>query len=486
MPADPIAQNSSASDNPPDTPATRQAAIDTALANAEKARADAEKARADAEKAAADARSAKAKADGDERNAAQAGSALGRQKRDAVARQKIAEAEKAAAAAQADQMAALIPDLGDVERGKLDTEKAEIPLFAGAVAGRALDYAAGKLVEALSKPLGEPARVLVTSDAELAASHAAYLDVLNGLEQLNAAARGLLGDLEPPEVGAEPPEDAAAKQELAALPLVQAAVAALPGALSLLSAHRAIATSAATVDDLAAAAATAGRLREDKPAITIVHDNVRLLSNGVVHARLTTLSEHRQKLVGSKLSFGDLKSRKSEELSVAQGRVKDVEAVLERDPADQAAKNALPDRRAEAAGLEREVAEAAIRIGLIDGTIAAIDKFLTSLTTVPKGGTRSPLTLAALREDLRDGKDPFTHVLLVKGNGGSTSQVIDDKPLWAADRFAVVGTAGITYMLIDTATSNVLAAGNASGAADVSGKVTTEFADVKFKQFKLE
>jgi hypothetical protein len=66
----------------------------------------------------------------------------------------------------------------------------------------------------------------------------------------------------------------------------------------------------------------------------------------------------------------------------------------------------------------------------------------------------------------------FTHILLVKGNGGSTTQVNDDRALWMADRFASVGTARITYMLIETTSSAVLVAGDESGAAKASGKLS--------------
>jgi hypothetical protein len=467
----------------PDTAETRQAAIDTARANADKARFDALKAEADAEKAAADARSAAAKASTDERDAAQAESALGQKQRDAASRQKIAEAEKAASTAQAERIATYLPDLSKVKRGKLDLEKAELPLFAGALENRALTEAAIEVATSVKtvEELTEDSRILVTSDAELAASHAAYLEVMGGLDQIDTAATGLLAELAAPGEAVPEHEEAEPKVRAEFAPvaaIAQAVATVLPGALSLFSAHRAVATSETTVEDLEAAAAVAGQLVGWKP--TIVHDGFRLLVDGPLRRKLEQLNTHRQNLVSRQLAFGDEKARVTEDLALAKAELEAAKADLKESPKDQAAKQQVRTSTGDVADAERKLAHAELRLGLVVSAIEAIDAFSNSLTEVPEGAVRSPLTLATMREHLQAAPEwkqdtkpsHFTHILLVKGNGGSTTQVIDDRALWMADRFASVGTARITYMLIESTSSAVLAAGDASGAAKASGKLS--------------
>lgn len=463
------------------------------------------KAEADAEKADADARSAAAKARSDERDAAQAESALGQKQRDAASRQKIAEADKATSTAQADRIATYLPDLGKIERGKLDLEKVERPLFAAALENRALNEAAiGVATSIKTVGLTKTDRVLVTSDAELAASHAAHLEVMGALDQIDTAATRLLADLAVPgEADQEQEEDgekAEPEVELEVLPIgaiAQAVATVLPGALSLFAAHRAVATSETTVEDLEAAAATAGALlaahatepeQATSESPTIVHDGFRLLADGPLRQKLVQLNTHRQDLVSRQLALGDEKARLTKDLALAKAKLEAAKADFKASPDDQAAKNQVETSTDDVADTERKLAQAELRLGLVMSAIEAIDAFSNSLTEVPNGAVRSPLTLATMREHLQPrakpkgvqrGTEPatpahFTHILLVKGNGGSTTQVIDDRALWMADRFASVGTARITYMLIETMSSAVLAAGDASGAAKASGKLSTK------------
>jgi len=233
-----------------------------------------------------------------------------------------------------------------------------------------------------------------------------------------------------------------------------------------------------------------------------VHDTFRLSGGGVLVARLKTISGHRRDLVGKQLGLGDTKARKAEELALAKDRVENAQAAIKEDATDQGAMNDLETANDDVARLDRELEQIELRLALIASTIKAIDDFTSSLTAVPEGGSRSPLTLAALRAGLRppapgavaEGRqqssataipEHFTHVLLVKGNAGSTSQVIDDRAFWVADRFAVVGTAGITYMMIETATNAVLAAGEISGGATASGKIAGAFKNVRVRPVKL-
>jgi hypothetical protein len=132
-----------------------------------------------------------------------------------------------------------------------------------------------------------------------------------------------------------------------------------------------------------------------------------------------------------------------------------------------------------------------VKLSLAESLQTSVDAFITALTTIPEGAKRSPLEIAAWREGLRDvrfsedASDPapstqqpdpgFTHVLLVKGNTGSVQQTLDDKPLWFKDRYSVVATASITYMLIQTDDGQMLAAGIESGSATGTGKIGNDF-----------
>jgi hypothetical protein len=229
-------------------------------------------------------------------------------------------------------------------------------------------------------------------------------------------------------------------------PLVGAAAQAIPGVISLLSAHRKVSSKALTVENLAAAASTAGALRTKSRIATVVHDDFRLLPHGEVYARVVALTDERKELVACKLE--------------------------------------LEQHRSAVAGHEKTISDANTRIGLIDAVVAAIDQFASALRTIPAGGTRSPLATAALREQLHstpaaNGKgkpiDPhFSHVLLVKANPGSAQQVVEDR-LLRKDKFTVVAIVNVSYVLIATSDSHVLAAGNASAMATGQGTIGTSF-----------
>jgi len=340
----------------------------------------------------------------------------------AEARKAATDADAAAADAQQRAVAAYIPDLSRVDRGTLDL-KGDQPLLAGVVTQLALDAAARKVVERVRGQLDGAACVLITSDRELAAADAVYAEVVSGIDELSASASALASQLE-----AKP----APTLELLMLPAVtagaQVAAAALPAVVSLFSAHRTVTTASATIDDLAAAAAVAGHLLLGEPKPVLVHDDIRLVPPGPVHEKLQALSGERQRLVAARLRLSDRKD---------------------------------------------DAATAAIAV--IDATVAAIDAFLGAIHTVPSGATRSPLTLAALHARLHAAPGsqppPFTHVLFVRGMGGSTQQAIDDRPLWFNDRFTVLGSAAVTYLLLEVATSAIVVGDTATGTAEVHGKI---------------
>ena len=71
-----------------------------------------------------------------------------------------------------------------------------------------------------------------------------------------------------------------------------------------------------------------------------------------------------------------------------------------------------------------------------DAAVQSIDAFITSVTAVPTGGTRSPLMTAMLRDELHTGGNSSKHyVLVVKSQGGAAQGVTDDRPLWFKDKF---------------------------------------------------
>lgn len=177
------------------------------------------KAQAEAAKAAADARTAEAQAKKAEREEVEASGAAAVNQRAAEAAKATVEAEKATAVARQDQIAALIPKFGDIKTGSLEL-KAEQPLFGGVLAGRALKHAAALAAADLQLPAD--ARILVTSESDLATADAAYRNVSTGLEELVKYADLLLADTDP------------SKPRKQSFTAVAGAVAgALPGLLSL-------------------------------------------------------------------------------------------------------------------------------------------------------------------------------------------------------------------------------------------------------------
>lgn len=65
----------------------------------------------------------------------------------------------------------------------------------------------------------------------------------------------------------------------------------------------------------------------------------------------------------------------------------------------------------------------------------------------------------------------FTHLLLVKGVNGSVIQDLEDRPLWAKDRFAVVATASIAFLLLDAVDSHIIGGARWAPASWAQGKI---------------
>jgi hypothetical protein len=105
----------------------------------------------------------------------------------------------------------------------------------------------------------------------------------------------------------------------------------------------------------------------------------------------------------------------------------------------------------------------------IDQLLVAIDQFIGVLTAVPEGANRSMLTTAVLREGLH--AEPPTFALLVKASGTASTQLVDDRPLMFKDRFSVLTTTSVTYLLVRPGDGRLLAAGTATGSATLRGRI---------------
>lgn len=395
---------------------------------------DSEKLRIEREKLQAEANSAQTKAAKEAREEREAAEPSAAAEREALRRQKVAEAEKAIATAQREQIAALVPDFKDVGRGTLE-DKSGKPMFDVVLGQRALANAArnaATVVRACLDRVEGDKRVLVTDDAELAGSDAAYQDVHASLKQLTTAAQEALAepDTSPGE------SEASAQGEALAPPLaaMSAVAGAIPALLGVFSARRTLTGGEVAKNDLAASAAVAGAILAIKgPAPALVHDDVRLLDEegdtATKHAALVTL---RRQLGTQQVELEGQKANT---------------------PASEKAALKL----------------LGLRLSRIATASSAIDQFTASVVAVPEGANRSPLSIAAARDQLHNGH--FTHVLLVKAEGGSVHQSLDDKPFLFGDRVSIMAAASITWMLIDSTTSAILGADTAGGSATAHGKL---------------
>lgn len=352
----------------------------------------------------------------------------------AAAARRAATAESEAAAARQKQIAALIPDFSKVERGELKLEKDGQPTAGTGVAGRAVKAAA----EAIKREMwggrfDNDWKLLVTSDAELAASDAAFLSVDAGLDRLTSLSAQVLESTAPSETE---PEGAFAPQPEAfgaLLPVVGALAQAVPGILSLLQTNRTVTTGEIEIDDLTAAAAVAGVMKGESQQRTVFHDSFRVLPAGRLYEKVNALRDAREKLIERKVTL-------------------DARTPPDGDPE---------------AGSDLQAS-----IALVASVGDSIDEFLKVLTAVPEGGTTSPVAAAALRQGLHDGS--ISHVLLVKSQSASAIQVLGENA-FRKDPVAVLAAATITWMLIEATSGQLLDAGVSSGTAQATGKIGNAF-----------
>jgi hypothetical protein len=447
--------------------------------------ADERVATANAEKAEAEARSASAAAEKAEYEVQQLKSAASDEKRQAEIKKLQADADRAASEARQAQIGKYIPDFSKIERGET-TVAGDKPLFSSVLTHRALTKAVEQLAEVLVQSLvhGEP--VLITDDPDLATSDAAYLEVKAGLEQLQTAAAALLDEAKPTDVGDEDFRKGVLRMLVPAaaslVPAVgQAVAAAVPPLVSLFSAQRSVNTSSVTAQSAVTIALVAGALTKKGRVVRI--DDFRLVPDGQIFELEKDVRQSRTELIRKKIGLEQDRVLNDTLRVSEQGRIdqltKQIDAVTAPDDPNLARweqeREGARRVRDEAAALAKT---ASIRTGLIDALTTSIDGFLAAAHKVPEGGSRSPIVLASLREELRApaGNVPdMPRILYLTAASGSAEQLFNDRPLILKDWFHTMASVSLSYWLIDSVTSNVLTAGVAMGSVEMKVQAGDRF-----------
>jgi hypothetical protein len=407
----------------------------------------------------------------------------------AAARTAEATARSAEATADADTVVArlalaksFVPDLSAVKPSTLDV-KPSTPSFGSLLTFAALTKIAGRVAEEVHAALPRPedvSAVLVTSDLDLATADATYVEVDTGLVHVLEATRQLLHDLEHPQEPAtddkrpldltrRPPGKAvgaiagavtglaaAAIAGGPAAPLVlagEAVAAALPGLLSLLGTDRTLLAGTIDASDTATTAAVAGALKKGHASLVVVHDDFRLLPDQGLLLRANELAAGRVQLTTWELTLTNAKSAADRQLAELQ-----------------AAKP--PDAGKIAAAAEAST-RAAAGLLLVKTLGTTIDAFTAAIHAVPAGAKRSSFATAVLHGDLHGEKRRFSHVVFAKANAGETDEEISHRRLefWKDNTFSSVADITVTYLLLETARSSIVAAGNVTGAVHAHGNV---------------
>lgn len=351
-------------------------------------------------------------------------SPLAKQAREAARRQAIAEADKAVSDAQRAQISALVPDFSMIEKGET-TVKGEQAVFGNLLVQKAMEKAAAKVSAKVAEKFINHGNksVLITTEADLASTDAIYLEVVTGLDTFIEDANKLL-------TPSEDELDSSNYESLDAGPLLGSIASAVPGLLSLFSTNRTLSSFTTTVDTKAAVAGVASTLVADH-SIKVQLDDFRTTSlGGSVVNKEKELKDARINLIKHKL---------------------DIEIGLTQADKDQ---NVALDQ--------------------ISDLIKRIDAFIISLHTIPSGGKRSPFGIAILRQHLHvseNGNIEFPMILFIEASAGTVDQLINNKPLLFNDNFHLIGSVAITYWLMDTKTSNVMASGVESDIYELYGKI---------------
>ena len=397
--------------------------------------------------------------------------------RKAAAEASAKEAEIATSAAEARQAQwkGLIPDLSSVDRGELKAPD-DKALVATILAYTAMRSAAAAVAKNLT-PLPPDACVLVTSDPDLATDSATYREVKSAVYATLHHAENVL------TLGAVDAPDEPGHLEVAnAAAAAGAAVAgAIPGVLSLLSAHRSISVVPTEKNDLAAAAAVVGvamKLANDDAGPKFVHDDFRVSPDGEAFAWIADLAAKRLQLADRKAEIGVAKTAADKAALDEKTALGLKQEKYDKLPREQQTAELLAELRA----LKLKAGEAdllaqniATRATIIDAAISAIDTLSASLRSVPAGARRSLVAAASLYEQLHasPAANPrrFTHALLVKSEGGQVQQTTSDRALWFKDKVSSLAESAISYILIDTRDGTIMKAGTEARTAQARGSI---------------
>jgi hypothetical protein len=338
--------------------------------------------------------------------------------RAAQQRADAAQAETSLMNSSFGQFTGAVPGLSKVSTGSTSVDSGT-QLFGSALALQALGQASREAaVEIAARVTAKDKHVLVTTDTDLASTDAMYVQVEQGLRQLLQAAQELTAapfTAPVPETGTDGLESIVAGIGLAA--------AAIPAVISLFSANRKISGASVTADDTQAVIGVAAAMTQLEHPVQVLMDDFRTLDQrGPVSELLASVN-------GQRLA---LTARKAELTSTASP-------------------------------------EGTGSLAVVGQVAAAIDAFLASILAVPAGATRSAYTSAVLRERLHDGS--IACVVLVKGAGGSTAQVVNDRPLWFKDKFTTIASAGLSWLMVDPASGAVIAGGTKVSTLEISGTI---------------
>ena len=345
--------------------------------------------------------------------------------RAAQQRADTAQAQKSLTDSSFGQFASVVPDMSKVNTGSA-TVDAGTQLFGSALALQALSQASRDAAADIAAKIPDKSKyLLVTTEADLASTDALYAQVEDGLLQLFQAAQALTA----PAFTESAPETADAGTKAHRESLIAAGVgvaaAALPAVVSLFSANRKISGASVSADDIQAAIGVAAAMAQQQPPLKVLVDDFRTVDR--------------------------------------TGRVNDLLDKVN------TARLALAGRKAELSGSASP--EDSTSLALVSQVASAIDAFLTSILAVPGGATRSAYTSAILRERLHDGS--IACVVLIKGVGGATAQVVNDKPLWFKDKFTTIASAGLSWLLVATADGAVVAGGSKVSTLEITGTIGT-------------
>ena len=343
--------------------------------------------------------------------------------RAAQQRADTAQAEKSLTDSSLGQFAGAVPDLSKVNTGST-TVDAGTQLFGSALALQALGQASHDAAADIAARIPDKGKyLLVTTEADLASTDAMYAQVEDCLQQLLQAALALTA----PPVFESAPETAGAGATAHRESIVAAGVgiaaAALPAVVSLFSANRKISGASVSADDLQAVIGVAAAMARQQPPLKVLMDDFRTVDR--------------------------------------TGRISDL---LDKVNAERLA---LAGRKAELTGSASP--EDSPSLALVSQVTSAIDAFLASILAVPGGATRSAYTSAILRERLHDGS--IDCVVLVKGVGGSTAQVVNDRPLWFKDKFTTIASAGLSWLLVAVDDGAVIAGGSKVSTLEITGTI---------------